>query len=123
MKRLRSTTRWATVPSQTEAAMNSTSASIAPMPGVRFSGAGAAACARRLNMIPLPAQRVFQRVHVRLDLFLAQVFVLDDEVRQHEANQRAGGPGDNDAPEHPVRKAQNVRDRIGVAPVAVEVAI
>src|SRR5438067_115403 len=100
------------VPSQTDAAIKSTSDTIAPMPGE----GDAADCARRIDSSMVGLRRWTQEL--LLGLLFAQIVVANDKVRQHKAQRRANGPRHDNAPENPIREAENVGQRGDVAAVA-----
>src|SRR6266550_9466736 len=106
MNWLRSTTFCAIVPSQTDAAMKSASAVIAPMPGDGgdLSAADWAKSSRPSSMVAL--RRCMKELFLRL--FLAQVVVANDEVREDEAQRRANRPRNDDTPENPIGKAEDI---------------
>src|SRR6476646_11567140 len=101
MNWLRSTTFCATVPSQTDAAINRTSATSAPMPGE-----GVAEDCARSDSTTVGLRRAGNEV--LFDLHRAEIVVADHIVGQHEAEHRANGPRHNDPPENPVWEAKNV---------------
>src|SRR4029450_3797369 len=110
MKRLRSTTFWANVPNQTDAAMNSTRATIAPKPAGGGSGiAGAWASRSSMTGLPAPSRPVC------VALLVPQVLVAHDVARHDERQRGACRPGDKHAKEDPVGNAQHERQRIGIA--------
>src|SRR5207247_3499999 len=117
-----STTRCASVPSQTDAAMNSTSAAIAPTPGDGIAGdwlaTDWATSSNVSGMISL--RRPIHKLLFRL--LVSQLLIRDDIPRQHEAQQRACHPRHNDSPEHPVGKTEHIRQRRCIAPVAKAIA-
>src|SRR5262245_281230 len=122
MNRTRSTTVWASVPSQTDAAMNSTSAASAPMPGDGILPEDVAAdCARTSRVSGMVPLRL-ARQQLLLRLLFSQVFIRDDEIRKHERQHGASCPWHDQATEHPVRKTEHVGQRRRIATVAKAVA-
>src|SRR5262245_44251009 len=116
MNWLRSTTFCAIVPSQTEAAMKSTRAASAPMPG----DGSAEDWARRSDSGMVGLRRGTEKLF--FCLLLAQVVVADHEVGKDEAQDCANGPGQNNAPENPIGETEDVGERGRIAVVAEPVA-
>src|SRR5262245_23719069 len=123
MNWLRSTTFCASVPSQTDAAMNNASAAIAPIPG---DGADRSAIVWATNSSPssMVRLRLFGAAcrQPLLRLLLAQVLVRDHKIRKHKAQPRAHGPRQHDSPENPIGKADHVGQRRHIAAVSQPIA-
>ena len=118
MNSLRSTTFWAIVPSHTDAAMNSTSATIAPMPGD---------VVHRTSLEPPEPAAVTLRHDPPPTLVTASVSSACSSPKSSsvitkydrtEAQPRAHRPRHDNAPENPIGKPQHIRQRRRVAAVA-----
>src|SRR5262245_31771337 len=122
MNWLRSTTFCASVPSHTDAMMNSASAAMAPNPGDRTAADSLAADWANSQSVStmIRLRRLVEEVF--LGLFFAQLVVRDHEIRQDKAQDRANGPRHDDAPEYPVGKSEHIRQRRYVAAISQPVA-
>src|SRR6478752_526111 len=100
MNWLRSTTRWATVPSQTEATMKRTRAVIAPRPGDGCEVELLVAVCARMRAASGMFSLRRMRLKLLLGLFLAKVGVGNYEIRHDEAQKGAYRPRQDDAVEN-----------------------